>query len=576
MEEEDGDASTPFWLQSRRNNTYFRRTASLGGRATTVATQVFFVGAAAILIVFFIIPPFFSSVSQIFRPHLVRKSWDYLNFVLVLFAVICGFLSRNTGNDDTNHDKEDITKNNEVTNGYGYNKFSSSPSIIDRGRVSNDVATTPRYWIDDRGGGGDQYSDQTVHKRFSRLRSSSSYPDLRLREFESDERWRFYDDTCVSECRYGASDPIDQNQSYRNWREVKPEEDVYRTGRGEGKGKVHIGGSNTDKVEVVAPATVEVVEEISAPPNPPPPSLSPPSAPPSPPPAPPPSKPAKRRTKRVYQDVVPKEEKKERADFAAATPPMTPVPPPPIVYEKSNKQEKKKNGATKDFLIALRRKKKKQRQQSIDGLDLLFGSDPPFAYSMPPQSPPHPPPPPPPPPFFQGLFSSKKGKSKRTYTIPPPPPPPPPLEQNFESRASMAKIHKSPLESRTSKPNPPPAKVTQFTGTGSESPLTPLPPPPPPPPFKLPAWKFVKRGDYVRMASNISISSDEPDDDPDVAQSADGKPAGNLFCPSPDVDTKADDFIARFRAGLKLEKINSVKKGRSNLGPEPGPDESES
>ncbi|KAF2595381.1 hypothetical protein F2Q70_00045338 [Brassica cretica] len=81
----------------------------------------------------------------------------------------------------------------------------------------------------------------------------------------------------------------------------------------------------------------------------------------------------------------------------------------------------------------------------------------------------------------------------------------------------------------------------------------------------MPAWKFVKRGDYVRMASNVSISSEEPDDDPDVAQSSS---VGSMFCPSPDVDTKADDFIARFRAGLKLEKMNSVKRGRSNLGPE--------
>ncbi|ESQ27905.1 hypothetical protein EUTSA_v10019633mg [Eutrema salsugineum] len=548
MEEEDGDASTPFWLQSRRNNTYFRRTSSLGGRATTVATQVFFAGAAAILIVFFIIPPFFTSVSQIFRPHLVRKSWDYLNFVLVLFAVLCGFLSRNAGNDESTHHKEEVSKNNEVINGYGFNKFSSSPLIIDRGRVSN--GATPRYWIDDRG--GDQFPDHTVYKRISRLRSSSSYPDLRLPEFDTDQRWRFYDDTRVSQCRYEASDPIYQNPV---WPEVKsPEEDIDQTDGGDG------GGNVTEKVEVVATATAEVVEELSPPP---------PSAPASPP-------RAQRRTKRVYQDVARKEEKKERADFVTATPPMTPVPPPATVNQKSNKQEKKKKGgATKEFLIALRRKKKKQRQQSIDGLDLLFGSDsPPLAYSMPPKSPPHPPPPPPPPPFFQSLFSSKKGKSKRTYSTPPPPPPPPP-ERNFESRASMAKIRKAPMESRTSKPNPA-AKVSQFVGTGSESPLMPIPPPPPPPPFKMPAWKFVKRGDYVRMASNISISSDEPDDDSDVAQLADGKAASSMFCPSPDVDTKADDFIARFRAGLKLEKMNSVKRGRSNLGPEPGPGESES
>lgn len=545
-EDEDGDASTPFWLQSRRNNTYFRRTASLGGRVTTVATQIFFAGAAATLIVFFIIPPFFSSVSQIFRPHLVRKSWDYLNFVLVLFAVLCGFLSRNTNNDETNHNKEEDISN----------KFSNSPSIIDRGGRVSTSGTTPRYWIDDRGGG-----DQTVYKRFSRLRSSSSYPDLRLREYEADERWRFYDDTRVSQCRYEDTDPIYQNQGYRNWQEeVKPPpEDVDQTERDGGNEqgrKVHSGSSETEKVEVAAAAEAEVVEELTVP-----------SAPPSPPRAPPEPKQAKRKTKRVYQDVPPKEEKKEPADFVAAAP----ISPPTTVYQKSNKQEKKKGGATKDFLIALRRKKKKQRQQSIDGLDLLFGSDPPLVYTMPPP----PPPTPPPPPFFQGIFSSKKGKSKRTNSNPPPPPPPPPPERIYESRASIAKIRKAPVESRTSKPNPP-AKVTQFVGTGSESPLLPIPPPPPPPPFKMPAWKFVKRGDYVRMASDISISSDEPDD-PDVAQSADGKStAGSSFCPSPDVDTKADDFIARFRAGLKLEKMNSVKRGRSNLGPEPGPDKSAS
>ncbi|KAG2322468.1 hypothetical protein Bca4012_056783 [Brassica carinata] len=528
MEEEDGGASTPFWLQSRRNNTYFRRTSSLGSRATSVAIQSFFAGVAAFLIVFFIIPPFFSSVSQFLRPHLVRKSWDYLNFVLVLFAVICGFLSRNAGNDESNHNKEEVAKSNDVIDGYSFDKYSSSPSIVDRGRS----VATPRYWIDDRGG-GDQFPDQTVYKRFSRLRSVSSYPDLRNREFETDERWRFYDDTRVSECRYEALDPIYQNQD--------PADD--------GGGKLHNGGSVTEKVEVIETAAAEVVEEISASSN---------LAPPPSPPPPPPSKPAKRRTKRVYQDVAPKEEKEERADFVAATP-----RPPTTVYQKSSKQEKKKGGATKDFLIALRRKKKKQRQQSVDGLDLLFGSDSQFDYSMPPNSPPHPPPPPPPPPFFQGLFSSKKGKSKRTYSNPPPPPPPPP-HRNFPSRATN--IRKAPMESK------PPAEVTRFTG--SESPLMPIPPPPPPPPFKMPAWKFVKRGDYVRMASNISISSDEPDDDQDVAQS--GKSNGSMFCPSPDVDTKADDFIARFRAGLKLEKINSVKRGRSNLGPEPGPDESKS
>ncbi|KAJ4884421.1 hydroxyproline-rich glycoprotein family protein [Raphanus sativus] len=312
MEEEDGGASTPFWLQSRRNNTYFHRTSSLGNRATSVAIQSFFAGVAAILIVFFIIPPFFSSVSQFLRPHLVRKSWDYLNFVLVLFAVVCGFLSRNTGNnDESNHNKEEeAAKSNDVINGYSFDKYSSSsPSIIERGRS----VATPRYWIDDRG--GDQFQDQTVYKRFSRLRSVSSYPDLRNREFETDERWRFYDDTRVSECRYEASDPIYQSQE---------------DGVDGGGGKLR---SDTEKVEVVETATAE------------------------------------RRTKRVYHDVAPKEEK-ERADFVEET--INTIPPPATtVYRKSSKKEKKKGGATKEFLIALRRKKKKQRQQSIDGTLLV-------------------------------------------------------------------------------------------------------------------------------------------------------------------------------------------------------------
>ncbi|KAJ0228998.1 Uncharacterized protein HA466_0320050 [Hirschfeldia incana] len=525
MEEvEDGDASSPFWLQSRLNNTNFHRTSSLDGRATTVAIQAFFAGVAAILIVFFIIPPFFSSASQFLRPHVFRKSWDYLNFVLVLFAVICGFLSRNTGEDENNnHNKEEVSKkSNDVINGYSFDKFSSSPSIVDRGRVSDGV-DTPRYWI------GDQFfPDQTVYKRFSSLRSSSSYPDLRVQEFESDERWRFYDDTRVSQCRYEALDPpIDRNQE-------------------DGVRKVSSGGSDTEEVvveeDLTSPSNSPHLP--SAPPYhfpatpSPPPSPPLPSAPPYPFPATPSppraSKPAKRETKRLYQNAAP----------------ITPVPAPAMVYQKSSKEEKKKGGASKDFLIALRRKKKKQRQQSIDGLDLLFGSDPPFDYSPPP-------PPPPPPPLSH---SSKKGKSKRTKSSnpPPPPPPPPPPYRSFESLSSMAKIHK--------------AEATRFFDTGSESPPMRIPPPPPPPPFKMPAWKFVKRGDYVRMASNISISSDEPDDD----QSVDGKTGGSMFCPSPDVDTKADDFIARFRAGLKLEKINSVKRRRSNLGPEPGPDESES
>nr|GMC78099.1 formin-like protein 20 [Ipomoea batatas] len=86
--------------------------------------------------------------------------------------------------------------------------------------------------------------------------------------------------------------------------------------------------------------------------------------------------------------------------------------------------------------------------------------------------------------------------------------------------------------------------------------------------------------DYVRIDSLESSRSGSPDPeelDSDVTPTAaegGGErtpfPPSPLFCPSPDVNTKAENFISKFRAGLKLEKMNSMKKqglGLSNLGP---------
>lgn len=105
-----------------------------------------------------------------------------------------------------------------------------------------------------------------------------------------------------------------------------------------------------------------------------------------------------------------------------------------------------------------------------------------------------------------------------------------------------------------------------------------IPPPPPMPPFKMPDWKFPVEGDYVRVESTLSSGSGSPDGD--ESQSPSSAVASPAFCPSPDVDTKADTFIARFRAGLKLEKMHSFNANQSsrmsNLGPGPGPGPSQS
>uniref|UniRef100_A0A2P2P4Q4 Uncharacterized protein n=1 Tax=Rhizophora mucronata TaxID=61149 RepID=A0A2P2P4Q4_RHIMU len=124
--------------------------------------------------------------------------------------------------------------------------------------------------------------------------------------------------------------------------------------------------------------------------------------------------------------------------------------------------------------------------------------------------------------------------------------------------------------------------MEENVNSGNASPFIPIPPPPPLPPFRMQPWKFLLDGDYVRVASFNSSRSGSPDleslEDPSdkessspMAAAVDGGGGSDivtrpLFCPSPDVNTKADNFIARFRAGLKMEKVNSVK-GRSNLGP---------
>ncbi|KHN30074.1 hypothetical protein glysoja_010452 [Glycine soja] len=109
-----------------------------------------------------IIPTLQFFTTQIFKPNSVEKSWDSLNFVLILFVILCGFLSRNNTS-DTPHE---------------YDK--STPPTL-------------RPWYEE--------SDRTPpYKSFNRLRSFNSHPDLRQDSpwMAADERWRFYDDTHVN------------------------------------------------------------------------------------------------------------------------------------------------------------------------------------------------------------------------------------------------------------------------------------------------------------------------------------------------------------------------------------------
>ncbi|KAI6681710.1 hypothetical protein NL676_035591 [Syzygium grande] len=94
-------------------------------------------------------------------PRSFKKSWDTINLIIVLFAIVCGFLSR------SNH---------------GENAGSSGLYLrLDSRKLSSSAnPATPYKWYDsyncrssDRGEYGFSSSSS------GRMRNSNSYPDLR-------------------------------------------------------------------------------------------------------------------------------------------------------------------------------------------------------------------------------------------------------------------------------------------------------------------------------------------------------------------------------------------------------------
>ncbi|CAN1218237.1 hypothetical protein LINPERPRIM_LOCUS1277 [Linum perenne] len=559
---EDDDMASPFWLQTSDDHRRLRRRRNFSSFFFNSGLLLTILLLIACVFVFVIIPSFLSFTSQILRPHTVKKSWDSLNLVLVLFAIICGFLSRN-GVQRTNSS----TGSGRTSAGSNYYEDRSYQQSAAK------VSLSPRRFYDYQQNNQDRFSQFGGGDGLNRLRSFKSYPDLRQ---GGDDRWRFYDDTHVRDYRFPSSDDV-----------LRPVDDALRKEEvAETKEK------EIDNLDDTKDIGVDTVTAVKAPAPSPPvdlPSSLPTATPPL-----PPARTGKRRVQRTYRSVGHSKsgddewKEMDMEDFYKRQPspsvpkptpsPSPPPPPPPPPPEKKR---------SKDFLISLRRKKKKkQRQHSVENLASLFDpeSEHPTQSSIPPPSPlPPPPPPPPPPHFFQNLFSPKRGKSKKIHSPPPPPRPSTeihlsrsvqrPSGSRFESERAPASTYRPPKPVKTSSFG----SVEDNAENGNASPLNPIPPPPPPPPFKMPAWRFEVRGDYVRVAS-FSSRSGSPDldsEDPSDRESSPmaagtGASASPLFCPSPDVNTKADNFIARFKAGLKLEKVNSGK-AKSNLGPSVGP-----
>ncbi|XP_061365142.1 verprolin [Gastrolobium bilobum] len=524
MEEEE-DMLPPFWQQNGSTDSRGRR------RAYSVflssGALLIFLLVTALAFTFILVPTLHSFTSNIFKPHSVKKSWDSLNLLLVLFAIICGFLSRNT---------------NESPRSYEDQSFSDTAQDY-----TKPYPETQQPWY--------EYSDRTPYKSHNRLRSFNSYPDLRQESLwaaADEQRWRFYDDTHVN--------------GYRELDLDAREEEL---------------GIKNIEVDTFISCTKEVPRARQPPASPPP----------SPPPA-PRSGDDRRNAKKTYRASGQPENMNEKSKHGALRaerlqpqpqPPPPPPPPPPI--QMRTEQNKKKGGsATKEFLTSLKGKKKKQRQRSLENFERILNSKPPT--TLPLHPPPPPPPPPPPSSVFHNLFSSKKSKHKKINSASPPPPPRHISSMRVYNKTEQVHGSVANLKPWMSNTREDFYALEENVVTGNESPLIPIPPPPPPPPFKMPAWKFRVQGDFVRIDSISSSSSGSPDLDevvesPSIEASQRISPFSQdggereilLFHPSPDVDTKADTFIEKFRAGLRMEKMNSTKEkqgiGKSNLRPSP-------
>ncbi|OIW15913.1 hypothetical protein TanjilG_04448 [Lupinus angustifolius] len=480
--EEEKDTIPPFWLQdSTTNHHRLRRTNSLF--FNSAALVIFFL-VATLALIFIIAPTLHSFTSHIFKPHAVKRTWDSLNLVLVLFAILCGFLSRNNNNNT----------DGQTPRSYSYQdqSFTGSETIQDYTKP-NPERETQRAWYEY------DYSDRTAYsynnKPFNRLRSINSDPDLRQESswVNSDERWRFYDDTHVN--------------GYQDRRQI--------TAVGEEKEELGI-----KKVEV---DTFEVSKK-EVPGAPPMPVVAPSSSPPL-----PHGRDVRRKGKGTYQAVGQAKNHELGAKISQPPPPSTTPPPPPI----------RSKSATKEFLTSLKGKKKKQRHRSLENFDSILNYPKPHS-TLPSQ------PPPPPPSVFESPLSSKKSKHKKTHIS----------SSKTEPFKGVTTLKPSMRESFYT--------LKETLSTANESPLNlPIPPPPPPPPFNMPAWKFKVKGDFVIINSIV----ESPNATSEVNQcniNDFGEPEIPLLYQNPDVDIKANTFIENFRAGLRMEKMNSIK---SNLGP---------
>ncbi|CAJ2638099.1 unnamed protein product [Trifolium pratense] len=497
-------------------------------------------------LLFLTVPPLLSAVKT--------NNWNMnsLNILLVVFAILFGIFSRKN-DDDSSSSKQQIQ-----------NDAFRSVSVSDSQQWYG-FSTDERKVFDESSN-----RLQSPVTGVNRLRrSSSSYPDLRQIETGDDGyKFRFFDDF---EIEKQFRSPARATFSVSDHRKRLPE---YRS-RQEELQEVHVKEIPVDTFEIRSSSPVK--------------SRSPPSPPPPPPVL------SRRHSNHMHRSVESRSEITEVEDLEFTRlesrphdppPPLSPSPPRLSAKTRSEKTERRKSNVKREIAMVWasvlsnqRKRKKKQRPKNdhnhrYDNVEELTNNT--MAAPMTP-----PPPPPPPPSVFHSIFRKGLGKNKKIYSVPAPPPPPSRRSSRLKNQIPPPPQTPPPaLPRRRNNTKPPlPNKSSNFNETlnsGNQSPLIPVPPPLPP--FKLPAMKFVVRGDFVKIQSNQSSRSTSPERehiDVEVSEATavtntvmnhNGNVGESVFCPSPDVNAKAATFIARLRGEWKLQKLNSIKeKGNASL-----------
>lgn len=465
------ESSKPFWSRS-----YSASSSSSNPNSTSSNFKPYilaFISTSIIAILFF--PSLLSTSSfRSFRPSLLKNGWDLLNFLLVVFAVLCGVLGRNHS-DDTS----------------AASSSSSSAAADPSHQHPNPVASSSN--VD-----GMEWNPPT-----RRMRNSSSYPDLRQ------EQWWTEQDNNHSWQRYYDDSYIYNNNSF-NRRSGPLRYDRHQQSIGSNYNTEEI---KTVQAELIKESTMEEERSRSPPPPPPPP--------------PPPLRqqhehqPRRRRTRKTFPDPPPPPSPPPpRQQPVIPDPPPLPPPTPP-----RPKIQRKKSSGAKDIAVAFAQFYQKKRKRSssktkkkTQDKDDIINDNVTRVSSGPPT-----PPPPPPKMTFHSLFSNKSKKKSI-----PDPPPLPKSKTNYPLPYSP--LRPMPRRQREGLPPKVPERFS-FEYYNSDSNLSEILPPPPPPP---------------------------PDSAPESP--AFGHESQQVFCPSPDLNVKAEMFIKWFHDGLRLEKIHSIKE----------------